>query len=67
MKQILFFNWAMNLEDHSSTQSLSQYIGLSAQDDLGPFWQNRIIFEKMPLDSDEIQQILREENHPLFD
>lgn len=45
----------------------SRYIGLSTQDDLDPFWQNRIIFEKMPLDSDEIQQILREENHPLSD
>ena len=45
----------------------SRYIGLSAQDDLDPFWQNRIIFEKMPLHSDEIQKLLSEENHPLSD
>lgn len=45
----------------------SRYIELSAQDDFSPFWQNRIIFEKIPLDSNEIQQLLRGENHPLFD
>lgn len=61
MKQPAYF------QNNQPCSVSSRYIGLSAQDDLDPFWQNRIIFEKMPLDSDEIQQQLREENHPLFD
>lgn len=57
----------MNLKNHSSAQSLSRYIGLSAVDDLGPFWQNHIFVEQRELDFEEIEGIRHEEIHPLFD
>jgi len=57
----------MNKNDYGSAQIFSQYLGLSALDDAGPFWQNRIFVEQKQLDFEEIELLGLEEIHPFFD
>ena len=57
----------MNKNDYDSAQIFSHYLGLSALDDAGPFWQNRIFVEQKQLDFEGIELLGLEEIHPFFD